>query len=111
MSVMIIFALAIFSRHPRRDSWVRGNLVGASAIDFGGWWKLGGGGNLPKCVRSIFAGCGKWSKSRVAGCGGFGEVLAGCGKWSKSRVAGWGGFRYLGEDVAKVELSMGRYLE
>ena len=42
MSVMIIFALAIFSRHPRRDSWVRGNLVGASAIDFGGWWELGG---------------------------------------------------------------------
>ena len=42
MSVMIIFALAIFSRHPRRDSWVWGNLVGASAIDFDGWWVVAG---------------------------------------------------------------------
>jgi len=53
---MIIFALAIFSRHPRRDSWVRGNLPKCVPSILVGWWELGGGANLPKCVPSIFAG-------------------------------------------------------
>ena len=49
MSVMIIFALAIFSRHPRRDSWVRGGirgwfggLGGRRVSGFG--WSVGFGG-------------------------------------------------------------------